>query len=104
MSRRAGPAARMTLPTGFPRARPAPRRSATVAPFSSVVQIPFLFGPDTAEVTSTHTTVFEYHPADSAAAERLWDALYLARASKSCQPVADLEDAAFRQCNSSPPS
>ena len=47
---------------------------------------------------------FEYHPADSAAAERLWDALYLARASKSCQPVADLEDAAFRQCNSSPPS
>ena len=38
----------------------------------------------------------EHHPADSAAAEKLWDALYLARAGKSGQPVADIEDAAFR--------
>jgi hypothetical protein len=66
---------------------------ARTAPF---VQIPFLFGTDHARVTSTDTTLLEQHPADSAAAERLWDALYLARVGKSWQPVADLEDAAFR--------
>jgi hypothetical protein len=37
------------------------------------------------------------HPADSVAAERLWDALYQARASRSRRLVADLEDAAFRR-------
>ena len=63
---------------------------------SPVVQIPFLFGPDNAGVTPTDTTLLEHHPADSAAAERLWDALYLARAGKTWKPVADLEDAAFR--------
>lgn len=38
----------------------------------------------------------ENHPTDSAAAERLWDALFLARAGKTLHPVADLEDAVFR--------
>lgn len=38
----------------------------------------------------------EHHPADSAVAERLWDALYLARAGRSRRQVVDLEDAAFR--------
>ena len=62
-----------------------------------VVQLPFFFGTDYVAVTSTDTTLLEYHhPADSAAAERLWDALYLARAGKTGQPVADLEDAALR--------
>lgn len=61
-----------------------------------VVQIPFLFGADNSRVTPTDTTLLEHHPADSAAAERLWDALYLARTGKTGQPVADLEDAAFR--------
>lgn len=43
------------------------------------------------------TAVLEtHHPADSAAAERLWDALYLARAGKSRRLVVELEDAAFR--------
>ena len=37
----------------------------------------------------------EHHPADSAAAERLWDALHLARAGKSRRQVVELEDAAF---------
>src|SRR6478672_1578105 len=37
------------------------------------------------------------HPADSVAAERLWDALYQARAGRSRRLVADLEDAAFRR-------
>jgi hypothetical protein len=37
------------------------------------------------------------HPADSVAAERLWDALYVARAGRSRRLVADLEDAAFRR-------
>lgn len=45
-------------------------------------------------MTSTPTRE-EHHPADSAAAEALWDALYLARSGKSGQPVADLEDAAY---------
>jgi len=63
----------------------------------SVVQVPFVFGTDDAGVTMTETPVLEeHHPADSAAAERLWDALYLARAGKTAQPVADLEDAVFR--------
>ena len=35
-------------------------------------------------------------PADTAVAERLWDALYQARTGESHQPVAELEDAAFR--------
>jgi len=61
-----------------------------------VVQIPFLLGTDHVRVTSTDTTLLEHYPADSATAERLWDALYLARAGKTRQPVADLEDAAFR--------
>lgn len=61
-----------------------------------VVQIPFLLGSDHVRVTSTDTTLLEHYPADSATAERLWDALYLARAGKTRQPVADLEDAAFR--------
>ena len=34
---------------------------------------------------------------DSVAAERLWDALYQARAGQSRRLVADLEDAAFRR-------
>ena len=34
--------------------------------------------------------------ADAAVAERLWDALYQARTGESHQPVAELEDAAFR--------
>jgi hypothetical protein len=69
----------------------------TVVSFGPVVQIPFVFGVDDVGVTSTDTTLLEHHhPADSAAAERLWDALYLARAGKTRQPVADLEDAAFR--------
>lgn len=61
-----------------------------------VVKVPFLFGTDHAGVTSTDTTLVGHHPADSAAAERLWDALYLARAGKTGQSVADLEDAAYR--------
>ena len=69
----------------------------TVISIGPVVQIPFLFDADHVGVTSTDTTLLEHHhPADSAAAERLWDALYLARAGKTWQPVADLEDAAFR--------
>lgn len=58
-----------------------------------LVQVPFLFGMDDAVMTET-TVLVEHHPADSAAAERLWDALYLARAGKSRRPVAELEDAA----------
>ena len=36
------------------------------------------------------------HPADSVAAERLWDELYV-RAGRSRWVAADLEDAAFRR-------
>ena len=64
--------------------------------FGPVVQIPFLFGADHAGVTPTDTTLLEHNPADCAVAERLWDALYLARTGKTWKPVADLEDAAFR--------
>lgn len=63
---------------------------------SRFVQVPFLFGGDHARVTSTDAPLLEHHPADSAAAERLWDAIYLARVGKTWQSVADLEDAAFR--------
>jgi DNA-directed RNA polymerase specialized sigma subunit len=45
----------------------------------------------------TETTLRVAHPADSVAAERLWDALYQARAARSRRLVADLEDAAFRR-------
>lgn len=61
------------------------------------VQVPFLFGIDDAGVTTSETPVLGEHlPVGSAAAERLWDELYLARAGTTGQPVADLEDAVFR--------
>jgi hypothetical protein len=37
----------------------------------------------------------EDQPADSATADRLWDALYRARAGRNRHVVADLEDAVF---------
>lgn len=62
-----------------------------------LVQVPFAFGADNSEMTTFETAVLEEHqPADSAAAERLWDALYLARAGGTMHPMADLEDAVFR--------
>lgn len=47
-------------------------------------------------MTETATRVTA-HPADSVAAERLWDSLYQARTGQSRRLVADLEDAAFRR-------
>ena len=38
----------------------------------------------------------EHRPVESAAEERLWDALYLARAGKTGASTADLEDSVFR--------
>jgi len=40
--------------------------------------------------------VESHRPIEAAAAERLWDALFLARARKSARNMADMEDAVFR--------
>src|SRR5690349_12384355 len=61
-----------------------------------LVQVPFAFARDDDAMTETALRV-PAHPADSVAAERLWDALYQARATRSRRLVADLEDAAFRR-------
>jgi hypothetical protein len=54
-------------------------------------------GADDAGVTTIEASVHsEYPPADSLAAERLWDALFLARAGKTRHVAAELEDAVFR--------
>lgn len=45
---------------------------------------------------ASSSLVDDHHPADSAVAERLWDALHRARAGETEQSAADLEDAAFR--------
>jgi|GEM_PF-6416227 len=61
------------------------------------VQIPFLFSVHASVVTASEIPVVEGQlPADSAAVERLRDALDLARAGQSAHTVADLEDAIFR--------
>jgi len=59
------------------------------------VQIPFASTAHDAEVTTTELRPPE-HPADSLAAERLWEALSRARADEQQHRVADLEDALFR--------
>jgi len=61
-----------------------------------LVQVPFACAWDDDAMTETALRV-PPHPADSVAAERLWDALYQARAGRSRRVVADLEDAAFRR-------
>jgi len=61
-----------------------------------LVQVPFACAWDDDAMTETALRV-PAHPADSVAAERLWDALYQARAGRSRRLVADLEDAAFRR-------
>ena len=42
------------------------------------------------------SVVESHRPIEAAAAERLWDALFLARARKSARNMADMEDAVFR--------
>lgn len=53
----------------------------------SVVRAPI---PPATDTTESH------RPMEAAAAERLWDALFLARARKSARNLADMEDAVFR--------
>jgi hypothetical protein len=67
-----------------------------VASVLGLVRVPFAVAVDHGAMTETTLRV-PAHPADSVAAERLWDALYQARAARSSQLVADLEDAAFRR-------
>jgi len=62
----------------------------------NLVQVPFACPGDDEQMTETSARV-EPHPADSVAAERLGDALYVTRAGRSRRVVADLEDAAFRR-------
>ena len=59
------------------------------------VQILFAFIDHDAAVTTTERRPLE-HPADSLAAERLWEALSRYRADDLQREVADLEDALFR--------
>ena len=61
-----------------------------------LVQVPFACAVDDDAMTETATRV-PAHPADSVAAERLWDSLHQARTGQSRRLVADLEDAAFRR-------
>ena len=61
-----------------------------------LVQVPFACAVDDGCMTETAIRV-PAQSVDSVAAERLWDALYQARAGRSRRLVADLEDAAFRR-------
>ena len=61
-----------------------------------LVQVPFVCAWDDDAMTETALRV-PARPVDSVAVERLWDALYQARADRSRRLVADLEDAAFHR-------
>lgn len=70
--------------------------------FWDSVQVPFASDVHDRLVTTSETrsvgadVTRAHHPADSTAADRLWGALYQARASRTMRAMVDLEDAVFR--------